>query len=1005
MPISNLLSKIRNALKSKKENTNTAGAQQNGISEEAKISKAAAKNARYFFVKCWPYFLIIIPIIIAIFVRYQSIGITIADDWAEDNVRNFFRDKIKSQISQQYPDLPEANRERIAEEQFVKFAKENKKAIDGQIALNAKQYKDFFQYESGSHSYPYMGDIDSYYWLRQAKNIVEKGYNCDVVENGICYDTYTLAPEKLRVSKSLHPYSIAFVYKAVKPFNKDFTLMQAQLIVPTIYAIITAVIVYIFVLMVRGLLAALVSSVLISVSPIFLTRSIGSDSDIYNIFFPVIIVFFAYLSFASVGWKKKAVFSSIAGLAVGAYSFAWVGWWYLFDFIIIAIFADYFFSVIKGLRMSGKAGIKAIPKSNIPEKQSFSGSSEIENFRETGNAEHFPVRRKSKAFSSETKGALATFLAFVISSFISLSLVSGFNVIKAAYASPLRFTKVKIAANANLWPNVLTTVAEFNEASTSQAIGQVWGNLFFFLALLGIVILLYKNFRNMSRNFITSLPSIAILYYLVTPSGAGLKLIYYLALLGIAFSLALYSAFKSEEETDIKLAVLLLLWTAASIYAAAKGTRFVLLLVPPVAIGIGITFGFLHKTLSSIVASLTKINKAVVAVMLFLVFSYYIIEPVKDGISTAKNYLPNVNDQWWNALAKIKENSKPDAIINSWWDFGHWFKYIADRRVTLDGSSQNHPQLHWLGKLLLTPDEKEAIGILRMLDCGGNQAFSAISKVKNNTPKSIKLLNKLILAKSREQARGMLANEGFSEEESEKVIEYTHCEPPENFLIASEDMIGKGGVWAHFGSWDFDRAWMQQAFRNNDGEAKIVQMFMDEFNYSRETAASYYSEIKGLKSESEVNSWIAPWPGYMGAESCQRISNIIRCPLQQAFVEISLDSMDASIPTSEGIKKPAVFSYTSPSGINVREYHGNAINVGMVLLINKDGSYSSIYMAPQLANSTFTKLFYLDGHGTSYFDLFHESGGSNTDIKVWKVNWDGSKSPRIVERFNVQASS
>ena len=971
MPISNLLSKIWNALKSKKENADNtgahAGAQQNEISEGAKISKAPAKSISHFFVRCWPYFLVIIPIVIVIFVRYQSIGLTIADDWAEDNVRNFFRDQIKSQVSQQYPDLPEANLEKITGEQFIKFAEENKKIIDEQVALNAEQYKDFFQYESGAHSYPYIGDIDSYYWLRQAKNIVEKEYICDVVENGVCYDTYTLAPEKARLSKSLHPYSIAWVYNAVKPFNKDFTLMQAQLIVPVIYAVISAAIVFLFALRVQGLLAALVSSILLSVSPIFLSRSIGSDSDIYNIFFPVVIVFFAYLSFSSEGWKKKAVFSSIAGIAVGAYSFAWIGWWYLFDFIIIAIFADYFFSVIKGLRTSGAAGIKSSFKNH------------------------------------KTKGALATFLAFAISSLISLSLISGFSVIKAIYASPLKFTKVKIAANANLWPNVLTTVAEFNEASIKQSIEQMWGSLFFFLALLGIVILLCKNFKNMAKSFIASSLAIAILYYLATPKGAGLELGRYLALLAIAFCIVLYSLFKSEGEADIKLAVLFFLWIAASIYAATKGTRFVLLLVPPVAIGIGITFGFLHKTLSSIIAQITKLNKAVVAVMLFLAFSYYIIEPVKAGIDTAKNYLPNVNDQWWNALTKIKENSKPDAIINSWWDFGHWFKYIANRRVTLDGSSQNHPQLHWLGKLLLTPDEKEAVGILRMLDCGGNQAFDAIGKIKKNKLRSMKILSKLVLVRNRDEAKDMLISEGFSREESEKVINYTHCEPPENFLIASEDMVGKSGVWAHFGSWNFDRAWMQQAFRNNNNKAEVLQMFMDEFNYSMETAASYYSEIEGLKSESDVNEWMAPWPGYMGEESCQALSNIVKCPLQQGFVEIRLDSMEASIPTSEGIKRLEAFSYTTPSGINVREYQSNTIGIGMILLANKDGSYSSIYMSPRLVNSTFTKLFYLGGHGTSYFDLFHESAGSGTDIKVWKVNWEGSAKPMIAERFNAQA--
>jgi len=43
---------------------------------------------------------------------------------------------------------------------------------------------------------------------------------------------------------------------------------------------------------------------------------------------------------------------------------------------------------------------------NVLEKQSFSGFSEIRNFRETGNAKHFPVRRKIINFSSELKEAI-----------------------------------------------------------------------------------------------------------------------------------------------------------------------------------------------------------------------------------------------------------------------------------------------------------------------------------------------------------------------------------------------------------------------------------------------------------------------------------------------------------------------------------------------------------------------------------------------------------------------
>ncbi|MEK6876832.1 MAG: STT3 domain-containing protein, partial [Nanoarchaeota archaeon] len=759
----------------------------------------------------------------------------IADDWAADNVRNFFRDQIKSQLSQQYPDLPEANLEKITDEQFIKFSKENKKIIDEQIALNAEQYKDFFQYESGAHSYPYMGDIDSYYWLRQAKNIVEKGYNCDIIENGVCYDTYTVAPGKIKLSKNMHPYSIAFFYKLIKPFNLDITLMQVQIIVPTIFAVITAILVYLTMLKSFGTLAAITSSVLISVNPLFLSRSLGSDSDVYNIVFPVLMIFLAFSCFNARGWKAKSILSAVLGLSIVAYSFAWVGWWYLFDFILIAVLLDYAVFVAKEWNKSKKLAVMDIIR------------------------------------SEKTREMLAVLLPFFLISVILVGMISGFSALKVTYSGFLSFTKTKIAANPNLWPNVLTTVAEFNEASVSQVMENTWGKRFFFFALLGFIIMIYKTLKNMIKNWIIMLLSMGVLYYLVTSKGIGLEPLAYIMIFSIPFVLGMYFSLKSEESIDIRFSVLFFLWSAASIYAATKGIRFILLIIPPVAIGIGITFGFLHKTMTNLLANSTKINKALISIILFLALSYYLVEPVEAGISTSKNYLPNVNDRWWNALTKIRENSKPDAIINSWWDFGHWFKYIADRRVTLDGASQNHPQLHWLGKLLLTPDEKEAVGILRMLDCGGNKAFNPISNIDNDTPKSIKILNKVILVENRAQAKDILAKEGLSEEQSEKVLEYTYCEPPENFLITSEDMIGKSGVWAHFGSWDFDRSWMYRTFKSND-EAKAIKMFMEEFNYSRETAASYYSEIKELKSDSEVNAWIAPWPSYISQESCESVS-------------------------------------------------------------------------------------------------------------------------------------
>jgi hypothetical protein len=467
--------------------------------------------------------------------------------------------------------------------------------------------------------------------------------------------------------------------------------------------------------------------------------------------------------------------------------------------------------------------------------------------------------------------------------------------------------------------------------------------------------------------------------------------------------------FLSNDEQDITLPVLFFIWTAASVFAALTGIRFTLLLVAPIGIGIGITLGFLYNMLVEWMSSSFHIKRFITGIILFILFSLILIAPVSAGISTAKNYIPNVDDQWWNDLTNIKDNSNKDAILNSWWDFGHWFKYIADRGVTLDGSSQNSPQLHWLGKILLTSDDREARGILRMLDCGANEAFDNIDKKINNSLESKRLLDKIIVLE-RDDAKKVLLENGFSDSEAESVLNLSHCNPPEDFFITSEDMVGKGGVWAHFGSWSFDRAWIHQVYDNSNSQEEFVQKVTKELNISDAQAKEYYNQIINLNDDRAVNDWIAPWPSYIqGEAACQNSSGLITCSLNQQRlilnVIVNATTMEASVPTADGTKYIDVFGYTTDDGLEVKEYANNNLGgIGMLLIRSKDG-YSCVFMSPQLVNSTFTKLYYLDGHGTMYFDAFSSTTGMNGfKSKVWKVNWYDS-GRLIVSRLDLSASS
>ncbi|MBS3127505.1 hypothetical protein J4228_05055 [Candidatus Woesearchaeota archaeon] len=100
---------------------------------------------------------------------------------------------------------------------------------------------------------------------------------------------------------------------------------------------------------------------------------------------------------------------------------------------------------------------------------------------------------------------------------------------------------------------------------------------------------------------------------------------------------------------------------------------------------------------------------------------------------------------------------------------------------------------------------------------------------------------------------------GLTKEQAKTMLEYTHCaDLIPNYYITSEDMVGKAGVWGHFGSWDFTKATMYQN-THNLARADAVAYLTTTFNLSEEEADRMYSEIQTTKGD----QWIAPWPGYV----------------------------------------------------------------------------------------------------------------------------------------------
>ena len=261
-----------------------------------------------------------------------------------------------------------------------------------------------------------------------------------------------------------------------------------------------------------------------------------------------------------------------------------------------------------------------------------------------------------------------------------------------------------------------------------------------------------------------------------------------------------------------------------------------------------------------------------------------------------------------------------------------------------------------------------------------------------DTDNSIDIVYKVIMMNEQE-AKSYLLQKGFNEAQADDILKRTHCSPPEDYFITSEDMVGKSGVWAHFGSWDFDRAniWVNAKGKTKD---ETIDFILKRTTYNKEEAEKIYFEINSMKDEREANNWIAPWPSYAsGPVGCAlaRNSTIITCG---NGVQINISTYESFVPTQNGIKSLDAISYMENGVMLEKKSQNNTAGVSASLIKNPSdsSSYAIILAQSPLHKSMFHRLFYMNGDGLKHFEKLTEKRGlSGQNIIVWKVNWEGIK--------------
>lgn len=297
--------------------------------------------------------------------------------------------------------------------------------------------KAFYEDQNGN---PYMYELDSYYNYRLTENYLDHGYLGDTVINGIELDLHSYYPPGVPLDYSpLIVYLTAFIYKLVNIFSQ-IPLLTVCFWIPAFIGPLAGVVAYLFVRRFTNEYGAIAAGILTVTAPLYLARTVPGwfDTDMFNIIFPLLVVWFFFEAVESRNTKKQVLFTLLSVFSMFLFEIAWNGWQYLF--YIITVFCIVY--IIQG-----------------------------------------------KIKGNNIKNIFNVFIPFFIVSIVLICITNFSNIIDFIYG-PLELIKMSGSQSSWYpWPDLYISISELMKPSAEEFITKV-GPVLFGLGIIGIFLIL-----------------------------------------------------------------------------------------------------------------------------------------------------------------------------------------------------------------------------------------------------------------------------------------------------------------------------------------------------------------------------------------------------------------------------------------------------------------------------------------------------------------------------------
>ncbi len=240
---------------------------------------------------------------------------------------------------------------------------------------------------------------------------------------------------------NLNVFLEVWLYRLVHLFNKNMSLMAVCFYVPIIISSLAVIPAFLIAKRISGNVGGFFAALMVAIHPFFISRTAGgfADTDPYNVFFPLLITWLFLEAFEAENTKKRLSLAALSGLCIGLFSFAWSGWSFIFNFLIVTAGIYIIYQIIAH-RKEFKKNILAI-------------------------LGYEPI-----------KNTLMILVTFLLSSGIFVISFMSLNTFTRAFTEYIHFAGMKAVAVTSLWYNVYTTVAELNPLSWNQIVQQIGGS-------------------------------------------------------------------------------------------------------------------------------------------------------------------------------------------------------------------------------------------------------------------------------------------------------------------------------------------------------------------------------------------------------------------------------------------------------------------------------------------------------------------------------------------------